>query len=150
MWKVAATVNIDPRAHDHAQPVLVALPAEVDMLNADRIAEQLAAACACGVRVVIADMSATTFCDSPAFGMLWAAKRNAAANGTDLRLLLPSPDLWQIMQVLGLDAVLPTYRSLDEALADPSAPAEPVSGPERVSSKTAGDPLNRSKTGLRS
>ena len=38
------------------------------------------------------------------------------ANGTNLRVL-PSPAVLQVMHVLGVDAVLPTFHSLDEALA---------------------------------
>ena len=57
-----------------AQPVIVRLPAEIDMANADSIGEELAAASAPGVAVVIADMTATTFCDSMGMRMLVLAR----------------------------------------------------------------------------
>jgi anti-anti-sigma factor len=100
-----------------APPVVVTLPAEVDIANAGAVGEQLAAALVPGVRVVIADMTATTFCDSRGVRMLVLAQRQAVAHGAELRLLLPSPRVLRVWRVLGLDMVLPVYQSLEEAQA---------------------------------
>jgi len=100
-----------------AQPPVVTLPAEIDMANAGGLAEQFAAALAPGVRVVIADMTATTFCSSAGLNTLIRAKKRATANGCELRLLLPSPNVLRIMKIQGVDAVLPIFFSLEEALA---------------------------------
>ena len=100
-----------------AQPVIVRLPAEIDMVNAESIGEELAAMCGPGVAVVIADMTATTFCDSMGVRMLVLARRQAVTGGTDLRLVLPGPHVLRVMKILGVDAVLPIYRSVDEALS---------------------------------
>jgi anti-sigma B factor antagonist len=59
------------------QPVIVTLPAEIDMANVDALGEQLAAAFAPSTRVAIADMTATTFCDSIGIGMLVRAQKQA-------------------------------------------------------------------------
>ena len=112
-----------------AQPVIVTLPAEIDMANADRVGEQLAAASAPGVQVIIADMTATTFCGSAGISTLLLACRRAAALGTDLRLLLPCPRVLSVMKILGVDAVLPIYHSLEQALAGPGASASEPWGP---------------------
>jgi anti-sigma B factor antagonist len=101
-----------------ALPPVVTLPAEIDMANADALGEQLAAALAPGVRVVIADMTATTFCGSSGLTTLIRASKRAAANGSELRLLLPCPNVLKIMKMQGVDAVLPIFFSLEEALAD--------------------------------
>ena len=53
-----------------AQPVMVALSHEVDLTNADSVGEQLATACALRGAMIIADMTATTFCDSTGIRML--------------------------------------------------------------------------------
>ena len=58
-----------------AQPPVVTLPAEIDMANADALGEQFAAALAPGVRVVIADMTATTFCGSAGLNTLIRAQQ---------------------------------------------------------------------------
>ena len=110
-------VDTGPVTPAQAQPVIVTLPAEIDMANAHDIGEQLAAACAPGVTVAIADMTATTFCDSLGIRMLLLAWRRAAEHGTDLRLLLPNPAVLRVLGVLGVDAVLPVYSTLEEALA---------------------------------
>jgi len=110
-------VDTEPVTPAQAQPVIVTLPAEIDMGNAHDIGKQLAAACALGVKLVIADMTATTFCDSMGIRMLLLAWRRAAEHGTDLRLLLPNPAVLRVMGVLGVDAVLPVYSTLEEALA---------------------------------
>jgi anti-sigma B factor antagonist len=97
-------------------PVII-LPAEIDMATADRISGQLAAAFAAGPRAVIADMTATTFCDSTGVRVLVLAQQLAAAHGTELRLLMqPGDPVLRTMEVLGVDAVLPVYHRLDEAL----------------------------------
>jgi anti-anti-sigma factor len=101
------------------------------MANADRVGEQLAAALTPGVPAVIADMTATTFCDSRGIRMLVLAGRLAKANGTQLRLLLPQPNALPVIEVLGLHAVLPCYRSLEEAQAGPAAPGSPDRPPAR-------------------
>jgi anti-anti-sigma factor len=112
-----------------ARPVLVTLPAEIDMANADRVGEQLAAASAPGMKVVLADMTATTFCGSAGIGMLLRACRRAAARGTELRLLVTCPRVLSVMKIAGVDAVLPIYHSLEQALAGPGVPASETCGP---------------------
>lgn len=116
---------VDAQPVAAAKPALVTLPAKVNTANADASGQQLAAAMIPGVNLVIADMTATTFCDSTGIDMLVLACQKAAANGTELRLVLPSPEVLRIMRVLGVDAVLPLYQSLDEAL--PPADAQPQS-----------------------
>jgi CubicO group peptidase (beta-lactamase class C family) len=45
------------------------------------------------------------------------ARRQAVTAGTDLRLVLPCPHILRVMKIQGVDAVLPIYRNLDEALS---------------------------------
>jgi hypothetical protein len=103
----------------HGQPVIVTLPAEIDMANVDALGEQLAAA----------------FCSQYAGGHRrhdrhhvlrlhwhWHASpcpKQATARGTEMRLLLPCPNVLRVMTVQGVDALLPIYHSLEEALAAP-------------------------------
>src|SRR5262244_2543100 len=103
-------VDTEPVTPAQAQPVIVTLPAEIDMANAHDIGKQLAAACAPGVKVVIADMTATTFCDTLDRGVLLLAWRRAAEHGTARRLLRPDPAGLRVRGVLGVDAGQPVYR----------------------------------------
>ena len=104
--------------------VIVALPAEIDMANAGRAGEQLGTALTPGVRTVIADMTATTFCDSSGISMLVRARKRAAANRTELRLVVPSTAVRRVFELVRMDDLLPIYPSLSQALT-----AGPVPGP---------------------
>src|SRR5215472_8164530 len=57
-----APAMAEPPPMTAAQPPVVTLPAEIDMANADDLGKQFAAALTPGVQVIIADMTATTFC----------------------------------------------------------------------------------------
>jgi|SRR5215831_11256838 len=108
--------NPQPVTPAPPRPVVVTLPAEFDMSNADGIYNEITAAFARSSRVV-ADMTATTFCDTMAIRTLVLAHRQAPATGTELRLVVISPGVLRIMEVLGVDTMLPLYDSLEEALA---------------------------------
>ena len=115
-----------PVADPHQLPaVVVALPAEIDMASASRIGQQLGSALAPGVRAVIADMSATRFCDSSGISMLVRAHKQAAANETQLRLVVRSASVLRALTLVRMDYLLPIYPSLSQALA-----AAPEPGPQ--------------------
>jgi anti-sigma B factor antagonist len=106
----------------HLPAVVIALPAGIDMANAGRAGQQLGSAIAPGVRTVIADMMATSFCDSSGISMLVRAYKQAAANGTELRLAVASPAVLRALTLAGLDQLLAIYLSLSQALAARPAP----------------------------
>jgi anti-anti-sigma regulatory factor len=81
-----------PLTPAHTEPVVVTLPAETGMANARAVRDQLAPARAPGA-LIIADMTATTFCDSMGIRALVLAHNTAAAHGACLRLLLSCPHL---------------------------------------------------------
>jgi len=98
-----------------ARPRVIVMPAELDITNADLFGEQLGAAFVPGVTVVLADLTATTRCDSWGVRMLVLAHRRAAANHAELRLVVPSTVLRHTFALLGL--LLPIYPSMSAALA---------------------------------
>jgi anti-anti-sigma factor len=100
-----------------AWPVLVTLPDEIDIANAHAVREQIAAAFKPGVGVVIADMTATTFCDTMGIRALVLAHQRAAASGSELRLLMPCRNVMRLLELLGLDRALAVYQDLAGALA---------------------------------
>lgn len=101
----------------HLPAVVVALPAEVDMASADRVGQQLGAAFAPGVKTVIADMTATRFCDSSGISVLVRAHKQAAANRTQLRLAVQSTVVLRSLRLAQMDSLLPIYPTLSQALA---------------------------------
>jgi anti-anti-sigma factor len=105
--------------------VVIALPAEIDMANADQVGQQFGSAFTPAVGTVIADMTATTFCDSSGISMLVRAHKQAVANKTELRLVVPSMIVLRALRLVGMDDLLPIYPSLAQALA-----AGPEPGPK--------------------
>ncbi len=103
-----------------AEPVVIALPAEIDMANAEDVGDQLRSALTPGVTIVIADMTSTVFCDSSGIRSLLLAHDHAAARDAQLRLAVPAGHLLQILQLTGLDRLLPIYPRLATALTGES------------------------------
>jgi anti-sigma B factor antagonist len=101
----------------HLPAVVVALPAEIDMASADRVGQQLGTAFAPGVKTVIADMTATRFCDSSGIGVLVRAHKQAAANRTQLRLVVHSRVVLRSLRLVQMDHLVPIYPTLSQALA---------------------------------
>jgi anti-sigma B factor antagonist len=119
---------------------VVTLPDEIDMDNADRVGADLQAAFAPGVTTVVADMTATTFCDSRGIRALVLAHKQAAASGAELRLVVPSAGVLRVLAVLGLDGLLAIYPSLPEALAtEPAAKPVVVQFPAECDMSNASD-----------
>jgi anti-sigma B factor antagonist len=108
------------------QPVVVTLPVEIDISNADRVGGELCAAFAPGIRVVIADMTATRFCDSSGISMLVVAHRKAVASSAELRLVALSTEVLRALTLVRIDHLLPVYPSVAEALKSTPAPEPPA------------------------
>ena len=133
------------------RPAVVTLPAEIDMDNADRVGADLQAAFAPGVTVVVADMTATTFCDSRGVRALVLAHERAAASGAELRLAAPSASVLRVLGVLGLDGWLAIYPSLAEALpAEPAAKPVVVRLPAELDISNAGDVAEKLRAAIAS
>jgi anti-anti-sigma factor len=96
---------------------VVAMPAEIDAANAEKIRQGLLPAVSLGATVVVIDMSGTTFCDSAGVKAIIAAYRQAAAKGTELRLVATA--VLRILTVVGVHQLIPIYPTLEAALAGP-------------------------------
>lgn len=96
---------------------VVTLPAEIDITDTRQLGGELASALTSGAAVVVADMTATMYCDSSWARILVLAGRQAAATGIKLRLAAPSSTVQHTLALLGVDGLLPLYPTLDAALA---------------------------------
>ena len=105
-----------------ARVVVVTMPAEIDVTNADRIGGELSAAIASGAGIVVADMTGTRFCNSSGISMLVLAHRQAAANGAELRLVVLSAAVLRALKLVRMDCLLPISPSLAAALTPEAAP----------------------------
>jgi len=98
------------------RPAVVTLPAKVDTAASRTLCGQLGSALA-SATTVIADMTATRFCDSSGVHILLLAQEQAAATGVELRLVISSAAVLRAMAAMGADWLLPVYPSLEDALA---------------------------------
>jgi len=104
-----------------AVPVVTA-PEEMDITTAYRLRGALAAAVR-GHATVVVDMTRTHACDTAGLHVLVRAHRRALAQGGELRLVAPRPDVRRLFAITGLDRVIRQFASLDEALAHTPADA---------------------------
>jgi anti-sigma B factor antagonist len=98
-------------------PVVVVLPAEIDITNSDEVHQQLTAALSPGVDTVIADLTATSFCDSSGVHAIMHAYERAAAREVGLRLAVsPGGSVRRVLQLTGADHIMPVFASVPEAI----------------------------------
>lgn len=104
-----------PYATD-GQSVIVAMPAQIDVINAERVYDQLYTALISGAAVIIADFTVTTFCDSAGLNRLVAIHKRAVSRDVQFWLVLPpGGTVRRVLRLLGLDQLLPVYSTIAEA-----------------------------------
>ena len=108
------TEDMEPAARA-AQQAVVTFPENVGASAAAQASEQLLAAFDCGAELVIADMSATTWCDSACLDAVTRACQRAAVCRAELRLVASAPEVRQLLAACGLDRLVPVYLSLEAA-----------------------------------
>ncbi len=98
-------------------PVVVVLPAEIDVTNSGQVHAQLVAALVPGVDIVIADMRATSFCDSSGVHAVMFAHEAAVSRGIQLRIAVsPDGSVHRVLQLIGANRIVSVYPSLSEAM----------------------------------
>ncbi|MBV9379232.1 MAG: STAS domain-containing protein [Streptosporangiaceae bacterium] len=108
----------DPRGG--ADRMVAVLPAEIDVTNAENTGDRLVkvAVSSPGTRVVVADLSATRFCDSAGVRYLLLAHQRAAASGVDIRLAALREPVLRVLELMGVDRLVRTYPTVYAALAE--------------------------------
>jgi anti-sigma B factor antagonist len=101
-------------------PVVTA-PEEVDITNAPRLRSALLEAAARGHGALVVDMTRTRFCDCAGLHTLLAAHKRAQAEDGGLLLIIRGTSALRVFELTGLDRVIPSFTSLDEAVAQTSA-----------------------------
>jgi anti-anti-sigma factor len=99
------------------KPVIVVLPAEIDVTNSDGVYGQLHAALGSGAGTVIVDMTSTAFCDSSGVHAIMRAHEDATTRDIVLRLAVsPTGSVHRVLQLTGAALVMPVHSSVEEAL----------------------------------
>jgi anti-sigma B factor antagonist len=91
------------------------MPEQIDAESAPRIGMQLGVALVTGATVVIADFSATTFCDCSGLHEVAQARQQALAMGAELLLVATSAAVLQVLAVTEMDKLMPVYDSVAAA-----------------------------------
>jgi anti-sigma B factor antagonist len=98
-------------------PVVVVLPAEIDVTNSDEAYQQLDAALAPGVGAVIADLTSTSFCDSSGVHAILRAHDRATAREIAFRLAVsPGGSVRRVLELTGATSIMPVYATVAEAM----------------------------------
>jgi anti-sigma B factor antagonist len=98
-----------------ASVVVVRLPAEIDSSNAEDVHQQLCAAVTPAARIVVADLTGTTFCDVAGVRGLARARAYATARNTELRLAVRPGPVRRVLTIVSLGGPFLIYASLSEA-----------------------------------
>lgn len=96
-------------------PVVVT-PEEIDITNADGLRAALRGCSEQGHGLLVVDMSRTRFCDTAGLHALVGAHKRALARGGEVRLVIPGAAVQRIFALTGLDQVIPSFVTLQEAL----------------------------------
>jgi anti-anti-sigma factor len=105
------------------QQAVVALPERMDASSAGQIREELLSVINGGATTLIADMTATTWCDHAGADAVVYAFQRAVIGGTELRLVVTAQHVSRVLSLNGLDCLVSIYPSL-EAATGARKPAE--------------------------
>jgi len=109
------------------QVAVVALPAEIDVTNADTVQDELLAALDQRAVLLIADMSRTDFCDSSGVSAMVRVFRRAVASGSAMRLVVSTPAVQRVLSITGVDRLVDVFPSVAVSLAGPHGQPQPDS-----------------------
>jgi anti-sigma B factor antagonist len=100
-----------------AEPVIVRLPAQIDLANAEDVGEQLRSAFTRGAAVAIADLTPIVFCDSSGARQLVLSHNCPDFHDAQMRFVIPDRNMLRALTVTGVDQLLSIYLSLDAAVS---------------------------------
>ncbi len=94
----------------------IAVSGEVDVATAPTLREHFYAAVDRGREVVVVNLSAVTFIDSTALGVLIGTQERGAEQGTQLRIILKEPRIVKIFEITGLTERFSIFPTVVEAV----------------------------------
>jgi anti-sigma B factor antagonist len=123
------------------QVAVVTLPVEIDVTNADAVRDELQSVMNQGATLLIADMSATNFCDSAGVSALVHTFRQANTGTSSVRLVVSTPAVQRVLAITGVDRLVDIYPSVAASLAGPgdqSGQLEPDNAAAKAESDCGG------------
>ena len=98
--------------------VLVSASGELDLYSAGCLRARIEEADTVGADTVLVDLSEISFLDSAGLGVLVQETERLEGRGHSLVLVTNDPRTRRVVEVTGLNRVLRTYATLQDALAD--------------------------------
>ncbi len=95
---------------------LVSVSGELDLYTAERLQARIDEAGAVGADTVLVDLSEVSFVDSTALAVLVQETRRLEGRGHSLVLVTNDPRTRRVVEVTGLNRVLRTFATLQDAL----------------------------------
>jgi anti-sigma B factor antagonist len=103
--------------------VVVSVVGELDMATAPQLQDHITDLLDKGRSHIVFDLASLSFCDSTGLSVFVRAKNGSDEVGGAVRLAAPQRGVLRILEVSGLVEVLPTYPTVDEAVAANTSPA---------------------------
>jgi anti-sigma B factor antagonist len=97
--------------------IVLSLTGEVDLYTCPELKTELLRVIDEGAKVVVVDLSGTTFIDSTGLAVLIRGAERLRTNDGRLTVVVVDPSLRKIFEVTGLDRIFTIHGSRDEALA---------------------------------
>ena len=104
---------------------VVGTPEEIDLTNADGLRLALVQAAGDGHQRFVVDMTRTRFCDSSGVHALATAHQRALGENRQLLLAVSDPAVRRIFALTGIDQMIPSFASLEQALEYAAAEGSP-------------------------
>jgi anti-sigma B factor antagonist len=96
---------------------LISLAGEVDLYTAPEFKQQLLAVIGEGAKMVLVDLTDTTFIDSTTLGVLVGGVKRLRTNDGQLALICDDRNITKIFEITGLDRVFTIYPTRADAVA---------------------------------
>jgi anti-sigma B factor antagonist len=104
---------------EEARPgaAVVTLAGEIDLYTCPEFKQELLRVIADGASLVVIDLTATTFIDSTALGVIIRGVERLKLKDGRLVVVCADPNIVKIFEVTGLNRIFSVYGTRDEALA---------------------------------
>jgi anti-sigma B factor antagonist len=100
---------------------VVKIPREIDVTSVADLRSALLEAACNGHKRFVVDMTGTRFCDASASRVLATAHRRALDEGRQMLLAVSDAVVLRVFALMGIDRMIPSFASLDEALGHAAA-----------------------------
>ena len=110
-------MDLQVKTRHVGEAAVVEAVGEVDVFTAPVLDREIVAQLSDGHARLVVDLSSVSFLDSTGLGVLVKGLKGARESGGGLHLVVTSPRIRKIFDITGLDAAMPLFDTVDDALA---------------------------------